>query len=62
MRDCFRDVIRIDFAQAPILLGRTLIPDFQLSTMGDKDGPHILARQSFAHRPGFVENRNSAVT
>ena len=43
------------------MLCRTLIPDFQTSAMSNEGSPHILARQAFAHFPGFVEYRNRTI-
>jgi hypothetical protein len=41
--------------------GRTLIPDFQPSALGDNRRPHVLTRQTAAHWPPFVEHRNRAI-
>ncbi len=43
------------------MLCRTLIPDFQASTMGQDGGPDVLAGQAFAHLPGLVEEGNRAI-
>ena len=40
---------------------RTLIPNVQSLAMSNEGSPHILAGQSFAHLPRFVEHRNGAI-
>ena len=43
------------------MLCRTLIPDFQSSAMGQEGGPDVLACQTFAHLPRFIEYRDRAI-
>lgn len=43
------------------MLCRTLIPDFQSSGMGQDSDPDVLAYQTFADLPRFVEDRNRAI-
>lgn len=43
------------------MMCRTLIPDFQSPGLGQDGDPDVLACQSFADLPGFVEDRNRAI-